>query len=163
MRRLPFAGGFDAAINLWTSFGYFDTPAEDLEVLRCVARALKPGGRFLIDLIDFAQVSRRRAFKNWTECAVGSYLLEEASFLGGWDPRIATYWVVLKKGRAPQTAHSLVRGYDRKRLFALLRRAGLRPVRTWAEMSDYGSPRPSGARLVVLALKPSGLGGGASR
>lgn len=163
MRRLPFSGEFDAAVNLWTSFGYFDTPAEDLEALRAVARALKPGGRFLIDVIDYAAVTRRRGFKNWSECADGSYLLEEAVFIGGWDPRIATYWVVLKKGRPARAAHSVVRGYDRKRLFALLRRAGLRPVKTWSTLTNYGSPRPSGGRLVVLSVKPFGLGGAAFR
>lgn len=163
MRFLPFTGEFDAAVNLWTSFGYFETPAEDLEVLRGVARALKPGGRFLIDVIDYAALTRKRGFKNWTQCADGSYLLEEAVFIGGWDPRIATYWVVLKKGRPPRAAHSVVRGYDRARLFALLRRAGLRPVKTWSALSDYGSPRASGGRLVVLCVKPSGFGGAASR
>jgi SAM-dependent methyltransferase len=163
MRRLPYAGEFDAAVNLWTSFGYFETPAEDLEVLRGVARSLKPGGKFLIDLIDYAAVTARRRFKNWGQCADGSYLLEEAVFLGGWDPRIATYWVVLRRGRAPRTAYSVVRGYDRKRLFALLRRAGLKPVRTWRGLDGYGSPRPEGARLVVLSVKAPDLGDAAVR
>jgi SAM-dependent methyltransferase len=161
MRVLAYVDEFDAAVNLWTSFGYFETPAEDLEVVRGIARALKPGGKFLIDLIDYGAVSRRRRFKNWSECADGSYLLEEAVFLGGWDPRIATYWVVLRRGEPARTAHSVVRGYDRKRLFALLRRAGLHPTRTWSEMTDYGSRTERGTRLVVLAVKGSGLGGAA--
>lgn len=161
MRRLSFEGEFDAAVNLWTSFGYFATPEEDQRVLRGVARALKPGGHFLIDLIDFATILSRRTFKNWTPCADGSYLLEEASFIGGADPRVLTDWVVLRPGRAPRRARSSVRGYDRARLFAALRRAGLRPVRAWSRLG-YGSSRPSDGRLVVLSVKP-GLGGGASR
>ena len=45
MRRIPLRGEFDAAINLWTSFGYFEKPSDDLKTLRGIARALKPGAR----------------------------------------------------------------------------------------------------------------------
>ncbi len=40
MRALPFDTEFDAVINVFTAFGYFADPAEDLEVLRRVRRAL---------------------------------------------------------------------------------------------------------------------------
>ncbi len=52
MRRLRWNRRFDAVINLFTSFGYFETEAEDLAVLRGVRRALRPGGVFLIDLLN---------------------------------------------------------------------------------------------------------------
>jgi SAM-dependent methyltransferase len=40
MRALPFEEEFDAAINVFTSFGYFADEADDLEALRRVRRAL---------------------------------------------------------------------------------------------------------------------------
>jgi SAM-dependent methyltransferase len=161
MRRLAFRAEFDAAVSLWTSFGYFATPTEDLAVLRGVARALKPGGRFLIDMVDVARLRNRPRFKHWSWRADGSYLLEETVVSGGRDPRVTTDWTVLRGGRPPRRARSIVRGYDRRRLFAALRRAGLRPHRTWPAMrAGYGSSEP-GARLVVLAVK--GFGGSASR
>jgi SAM-dependent methyltransferase len=52
MRRLRFRSRFDAVVNLFTSFGYFDTDAEDLAVLNGVRRALRPTGVFLIDLLN---------------------------------------------------------------------------------------------------------------
>ena len=52
MRRLPFRGSFDVALNLFTSFGYFQDEAEDLGALRGMARALRPGGRLLMDLLN---------------------------------------------------------------------------------------------------------------
>lgn len=48
-RALPLAGGFDAAINMFLSFGYFATDAESQAMLNGVARALRRGGRLLID------------------------------------------------------------------------------------------------------------------
>ncbi len=162
LRRLPFDGEFDAAINLWTSFGYGADAREDLEVLRGIARALRPGGRFLIDLIDFAAISRRPPADSWMERADGSFLLESARIVRGRDPRIVSRWIVLRPGRAPRRARSVVRGYDRARLFAALKEAGFRPSRAWAGLDGYGSRKRSGNRLVVLAVKP-GLGGAASR
>lgn len=52
IRRLPFFGQFDAAVSLFTSFGYFEDRADDLAVLGGVHRALVPGGRFLLDFLN---------------------------------------------------------------------------------------------------------------
>ena len=52
MREIPFDSRFDAVINLFTSFGYLGSDNEDVSVLKQVSKALKPDGRFLIDLIN---------------------------------------------------------------------------------------------------------------
>ncbi|MEK7382858.1 MAG: class I SAM-dependent methyltransferase, partial [Elusimicrobiota bacterium] len=151
MRRVRLAGEFDAAINLWTSFGYFDDPADDLKVLRGVARALKPGGLFLIDLADYAAIRRRRA-KNWVDREDGSLVLEEAFFTGGRDPKVVNEWIVLRPGRRAARSRFVVRGYDQRRLYGVLRRAGLVPLKSWG--SPTGAPRRKGStRLVVLARR----------
>jgi SAM-dependent methyltransferase len=49
MRRLPWTGRFDRVINWFTAFGYFDDNG-NRQVLAEVARALKPGGRFALEL-----------------------------------------------------------------------------------------------------------------
>lgn len=48
MRELDFEGEFDAVVNVFTSFGYYDD-ATDKDVLVRFRRALKPGGRLLIE------------------------------------------------------------------------------------------------------------------
>jgi len=48
-RALPVHGPFDAAINMFLSFGYFATDAESQAMLTGIARVLRPGGRLLID------------------------------------------------------------------------------------------------------------------
>lgn len=52
MRELPWKGEFDAAINLFTAFGYFPDEAENEQAAASIAGALRPGGRFLIDTIN---------------------------------------------------------------------------------------------------------------
>ena len=48
MRALDFYNEFDAAINMFFSFGFFQTDEENFQVLRNFYNALKPGGRFLM-------------------------------------------------------------------------------------------------------------------
>jgi SAM-dependent methyltransferase len=48
-RALPVAGPFDAAINMFLSFGYFATDEENQAMLDGIARVLRSGGRLLID------------------------------------------------------------------------------------------------------------------
>lgn len=51
--RNPFpSGGFDAVFNLFTSFGYFDTPRENQAVLENAFQALSPGGYFILDFLN---------------------------------------------------------------------------------------------------------------
>lgn len=52
MRNLPLAGGFDAVVNLFSSFGYFEKDEEHLKVLKEIYRVLKPEGRFIIDFLN---------------------------------------------------------------------------------------------------------------
>lgn len=154
MRRLPFKGEFDAAMNLWTSFGYFKKPSEDLLVLKGVARALKPGGLFLIELVDHAWVRSRTSHRHWSRCADGSYLLQDAALIEGRDPRVVNEWTILRRGARPLRARFTVRGYDEKRLTAALRKAGLVFVRAWSSLVGAAPPRKFNGRLVVLAKKP---------
>ena len=49
MRALPddWSGRFDAVLNLFTSFGFFDDVADDAHVIAEFARVLAPGGRLV--------------------------------------------------------------------------------------------------------------------
>ena len=48
MRKVDFDSTFDAAFNWFGSFGYF-SDADNLNVCRCMYKAVKPGGQFLVD------------------------------------------------------------------------------------------------------------------
>jgi SAM-dependent methyltransferase len=48
-RAMPVRGPFDAAINMFLSFGYFAADAESRAMLCEIHRVLRPGGRLLID------------------------------------------------------------------------------------------------------------------
>lgn len=52
MRSLPITRQFDAIVNLFSSFGYFETDEEHLQVLQEMRRLLAPGGKFIIDFLN---------------------------------------------------------------------------------------------------------------
>jgi len=53
MRALPFcSGAFGGLVNFFTSFGYFATEHENLQVVREMARVLRPHAVFLFDYLN---------------------------------------------------------------------------------------------------------------
>jgi ubiquinone/menaquinone biosynthesis C-methylase UbiE len=53
MRKLPFEDRtFDATVNWFTSFGYFDEFQDNVRVLEEMNRVLKQGGKYLIDFLN---------------------------------------------------------------------------------------------------------------
>jgi SAM-dependent methyltransferase len=53
MRRLPFCDGvFGGLVNFFTSFGYFDTEDENLQVVAEMSRVLEKGAPFLFDYLN---------------------------------------------------------------------------------------------------------------
>lgn len=58
MREPISSEDFDVVLNLFTSFGYFDEPADNVKVLQAVHQELKPNGLFLIDFMNSEKVCR---------------------------------------------------------------------------------------------------------
>ena len=56
----PLPGGYDAVINMWASFGYFDA-AENERVLGSFARRLRHHGRLVLDVYNRAFFEARAA------------------------------------------------------------------------------------------------------
>jgi SAM-dependent methyltransferase len=59
MRRLDFHHDFDVVLNLFTSFGYFDTAEEHLQVFEGIRRTLKAGGKLVLDYLNPELVLRK--------------------------------------------------------------------------------------------------------
>lgn len=57
MRSLRYDWEFDAVVNWFTSFGYFDPLTNDA-LLASFARALRPGGRLLVELMNEGWLTR---------------------------------------------------------------------------------------------------------
>jgi SAM-dependent methyltransferase len=151
MREIPFEREFDAIVNLFTAFGYFESEAEDRRVLEAVARALRPGGAFLLDTIHTPWLFRHFEPLTWEEHADGTVFLEERSLdlLRG---RSEARWVALRPdGTRSELRHS-VRIYTLAELAGMLAAAELDVERTYGgfDGSELGL---ESRRLIVLSRK----------
>lgn len=78
MRDLSFDRTFDAVFCMGTSFGYFDD-VTNYKCLQGVARALKPGGSFLLEVANRDNVMLKVPDLTWFE-GNGSVCMEESAF-----------------------------------------------------------------------------------
>ena len=69
MRTLPagWTAQFDAVLNMFSAFGYFDEAADNQQVLAEVARVLRPGGIFILDLAQRDAVVHNFRPTDWFE------------------------------------------------------------------------------------------------
>lgn len=56
MREVYKENEFDAIFNLFTSFGYFDSDADNLRVLNAMKKMVRPGGVIVIDFMNATRV-----------------------------------------------------------------------------------------------------------
>ena len=127
LRDLSLSEEFDAAFNWFTSFGYFDD-ATDRDVLRRLHAALKPGGRFLIELQNRDRLLRLFDPTSSHAHEVGPDVMLDRSTFDPVSGRVTTTRYVFRGGRLRRTQLSV-------RLFAFteirdwLLDAGFRDVR----------------------------------
>jgi SAM-dependent methyltransferase len=152
MRLLPFGSVFDAAVCLGGSFGQFASEDEDHALLQETARALKPGGRFLLDVANRDGILSRFMGKDWDELEDGTVVLHERS----WDSlrgRVEGRDVVVTAhGQRREYQHSM-RLYGAPEITSLLRRAGFEVVALYGSLAGAALGLDS-PRVNVVAQKP---------
>ena len=152
MRALPFAdGAFGSAINMFTSFGYFDEDEDDTRALREIARVIAPGGPFVLDFINAGRVRDRiepRSRRN-----VGNALVEEWREISG-DGRVLIKRVeVTAAGRHPVAYSERLRLYSREELGAMLADAGFDVLHSHGDYELGAFHKRNSDRLIMVCEK----------
>lgn len=149
MRALPmlWRKRFDGVVNLFTSFGFFDDPADDARVLAQVARVLKPGGVFVWQGGNRDALTERFLRGDEWTAADGTRVAQTRQF----DPlsgflTIASVWT---KGRRVERRVHRIRLYTATHLAALMRDAGLLLDAAYDGFADRPLTRRSHEMLLV--------------
>ena len=149
MRALTFDDEFDAAMNVWGSFGYFDADG-DRAVAEGVARALRPAGRFLIETISLETVLPDFREQLWNR--MGDTLVLHDNRFDHERSRVETEWTFIGPNGEREVRDSSIRVYSYAELTELLREAGF--VSFDAYDTRSGEPFGLGAdRLTLVATK----------
>jgi ubiquinone/menaquinone biosynthesis C-methylase UbiE len=149
MRRLPgrWTGRFDAVVNLFTSFGFFDDPNDDARFVGEIARVLRPGGTLVWHGASRDGIMARFLTRDWWEPEQGTTVGQEKSF----DPLsgILTTETTLRTRTRTMRRTARIRLYSATSLAGLLRREGLVVVGAYDEWTRRPLDRRSTEMLLV--------------
>jgi len=159
MRDIDFDSEFHAAFNWFGSFGYF-SDAGNLEFCKRIFRALKPGGKFLVEAINRSWIVSH--FRPLGEQTIGRVKVIQRSRLLRRSSRVETTWT-FSRGKTTETRTSNMRIYNAADIRALLRAAGFRDVTLFGASRLAGPPAARfhrrHRRIIAVATKPKGKGG----
>ena len=150
-RSLSFRGDFDGAVCWGNSFGYFDD-AGNTGLLQSLARALRPGGRLVLDASSNAE-SRLPNFcpREWSRIA-DILFLEENEYDHA-QGRMITHYTFIRGGKEEKRIGSH-RIYTYREICGMLEEAGFAHVESYATLSK--EPFKLGAnQLFMEAIKAS--------
>jgi SAM-dependent methyltransferase len=153
MREMAFEAQFDGAYSFLTSFGYFDEET-NLKVASSIFRALKPGGRFLLDLLNRDYIVTDLPTRVWWE-GEGCVVLEEVDFNYQTSRLMVRRSVVFQDGR--QAEHEMsIRAYSLHEVGKLLRQAGFRILEVSGGIATRGNFFGAASRnVMVLSERPA--------
>lgn len=126
MRALPFAGGFDVVLSLFSSLGYFESADDDLAVLRGMHRALRPGGRLVVETMHRDHLAGRYADRDWWETESGTMVWVEREFDA--VEGVSREWTRWRRGGKEGEKFHRIRLRTATEWDALLRAAGFQPL-----------------------------------
>lgn len=149
MRRFCRPVGFDAALNLYSSFGYFEDLEDDEQVLENIYRSLRDGGRLAMDMMGKEVIARIFRERDWHE-QDGVLFLEERELSDDWG-WIHNRWIRID-GSGREEFELSLRLFSGSELAALLRGCGFASVKLFGDLS--GAPYDQNAsRLVAVARR----------
>src|SRR2546426_2835638 len=153
MRAPGFDGRFDAVINMFSSFGYLESEAEDAKVLRGVAAALRPGGRALFDLINREWVIGNQVADESRTGADDTVFLEHRELNLVTSRNHVTFIAVAPDGSRHDLDGHHIRLYTLTELIRMLAATGLRLKRVYGGFGRRGC-RGDRPRMIGLAREP---------
>jgi SAM-dependent methyltransferase len=150
MRRFVRPDAFDLALNMLTSFGYFDEEAENQQVLENVHSSLKPGGVFVLDTMGKENIARIYEATGAIDLERGGVLFQRRSVIDDWS-RMENDWFVVRDGgvRIFRLRHWI---YSGRELREMLAAAGFSTIDLYGDLAGapYG---PEAKRMIAVAHK----------
>lgn len=150
MREFSRHESYDLAVNLFTSFGYFEDQADDVKVLTNFYTSLRPGGVLVMEMMGKENLARIFRSRDWRELEDGTLVLEEREVTRNWT-WIQNRWILVKGGKRCDfsLAHRLYSAAELEHLLALV---GFDLIDFFGDLA--GAPyHHSAQRLVAIARK----------
>jgi SAM-dependent methyltransferase len=150
MRELTFDAQFDGAYCVFSTFGYFDDETNKRVAVN-LARALKPGAKLVIDVLNRDYVIADLPTRVWWE-GDGCVVLEEVDFNYFTSRVISNRSVVFEDGRQLEQEISM-RSYSLHELGKLLHTAGFRVTEVSGGLATRGRFFGNESRQIIVVAE----------
>lgn len=155
MVHLDFAEEFDAVVNLFFSFGFFDSDEDNHQVLKNFYRALKPGGRFMMHTdINVPRIVNGTYKLQETRRLKSGRQLEISETCDIENKRLEGRWCLLGPDGSRQELRPYTAAiYTLEDFAEMCEKAGFQNVRGYGDWS--GTPLTSESEdMIIVAEKP---------
>ena len=152
MRRIPFEDKFDAIVNMYSSFGYLESEGEDLKVLESAAKALKAGGRILLDMLNREWAIDNYIQNDWHTGADGTLYVERRDLDLATSRMHVHFIVVDPKGSRRELIGHIIRLYTLTEMTRLLEGVGLQVTAVFGGF-DGEAYAIGTRRMIIMARK----------
>lgn len=150
MRKIPFENEFDIVVNLFTSFGYFNSDKENELVISNMAKALIPGGEVLIDYLNPAYVEANLVPKSEREMD-GLYIQEKRWIEDGYVKKRIS--VTDAENNQPREYLEQVRLYELNEMRNMLVNAGFGHIQVFGDYLFQPYKGQESPRMIFFAVK----------
>ena len=135
-------GPFDVVVNLYSSFGYGATEAEDMDMLRAFRRLVRNGGTIVMQLSDL----ERSRFRLRTD--EGVVVRDTNGVIETLDVDFSTGRLHVRYELDGDVVHSRIRMYEKEDLQRMVEEVGFTDVKLYGDFD--GSPKRPEDRLVLV-------------
>lgn len=152
MSNLTYDKEFDAVINMFYSFGFFDTDQENEKVLKNFYNALKPGGKFLMHTdVNVSRILAGKYKEDEKRVLETGDVLRVVDKYNKETKRIEGAWIIKNNDREVRKDYT-VRVYTKEEFEELCNKVGFSSVTTYGDWQ--GNPYTEDAEdMVVIAVK----------
>ena len=154
MRAIPFEAEFDAALNLFTSFGFFETDEENEAVIGQINKSLKKDGLFLLDYENkfhfvYNDVYQREKSRKTIDSQNSILFENKYDVFTEREQFTATFY---QNGKITRQSGYDIRLYNYPEISQMLKRNGFEIQKVWGDYTKAPYSTKS-KRLIILARK----------
>jgi ubiquinone/menaquinone biosynthesis C-methylase UbiE len=133
MLNLKYHNKFDAVINMWYSFGFFNSEKDNFKVLKNFYNSLKEGGVFLMHAdVNFPRMINGQFREYERRTLKDGGFLRQVEFYNKKSKRNCGVWII-EHGNNIEFKDYSVRVYSKEEFISLCRKAGFRSVKTYSD------------------------------
>ena len=145
MRSFRRESAFDVTLSMFTSFGYFEDPEDQMRVLRNIHFSLRPGGRFVYQ--SFGKEILARIFRptDWSEYEKG-FILYDRKAVNDWS-MMHNKWHFIERGGKIRTWEFKHWIYSAAEFKSMLLSAGFSEARVYGNLD--GSAYDNEAAFII--------------